>query len=187
MLRVLPQPSRSVRIVSLTALLSFSCAALAQQVSPALRQADAAYSAGQVALSHNDLAAAQADFEQVVHLAPSAEQGHSALGAVLVARGHPQQAIHELQAALALQKSDPLAQQNLATAYQQIGQPAKSLPLFSALEASSQPLSSALLATYARALAATGNLPQAILKMEAALHSEPQTAELHDELGSLYA
>ena len=187
MLRVLPQPSRSVRTLSLTALLSFSCAVLAQQVSPALRQADAAYRAGQAALSHDDLAAAQTDFEQVVHLAPSAEQGHSALGAVLVARAHPQQAIHELQAALALQKSDTLAQQNLAIAYQQIGQPAKSLPLFAALEVSGQPLSSALLATYARALAATGDLPQAILKMEAALHSEPQTAELHDELGSLYA
>jgi protein O-GlcNAc transferase len=182
-LPALPSPIR----LSLTALLSFSCATLAQQVSPSLRQADAAYRAGQTALSRNDLAAAQADFEQVVHLAPTAEQGHSALGAVLVARGHPQQAIHELQAALALQKSDPLAQQNLAAAYQQMGQPAKALPLFSVLEAAGPPLSSPLLATYARALAATGNLPQAILKMEAALRSEPQTAELHDELGSLYA
>jgi protein O-GlcNAc transferase len=195
-LRVLRQPSRFSltlsRTLSLTSTLIaaalLSCAALAQQeVSPALRQADAAYRAGQAALSHNDLAAAQADFEQVVRLAPTAEQGHSALGAVLVGRGHPQQAIHELQAALALQKSDPLAQQNLATAYQQIGQPAKSLPLFAALEASGHPLSSAPLAAYARALAATGNLPQAILKMEAVLRSEPQTAELHDELGSLYA
>jgi len=195
-LRVLRQPSRFSLTLSRTLPLTsaliaaalLSCATLAQQeVSPALRQADAAYRAGQAALSHNDLAAAQADFEQVVRLAPTAEQGHSALGAVLVGRGHPQQAIHELQAALALQKSDPLAQQNLATAYQQIGQPAKSLPLFAALEASGHPLSSAPLAAYARALAATGNLPQAILKMEAVLRSEPQTAELHDELGSLYA
>jgi len=180
---VFPHPIR----LFLIALLPLSCTALGQQVTPALRQADAAYRAGQAALSHNDLAAAQTDFEQVVHLAPSAEQGHSALGAVLVARGHPQQAIHELQAALALQTSDVLAQQNLATAYQQVGQPAKALPLFSALEASGHPLSSPLLATYARALAATGNLPQAILQMESALRSEPQDAGLHDELGSLYA
>jgi protein O-GlcNAc transferase len=192
--RVLSQPSRCFqtipRAVFRSALTLLSCVALAQDVSPVLRQADAAYRAGQTALSHNDLAAAQADFEQVVRLAPSAEQGHSALGAVLVGRGHPQQAIHELQAALAIQKADTLAQQYLATAYQQVGQSARALPLFAALEASGQSLSSALLASYARALAATGHLPQAIVKMEAALQSAPQSADLadlHDELGSLYA
>jgi tetratricopeptide (TPR) repeat protein len=162
-----------------------------QEVSPSLRQADAAYRAGQAALRRNDLAGAQADFAQVVRLAPGAEQGHSALGAVLISRGHPKEAIHELEAALAIQKTDNIAQMNLAVAYQQMGLPAKAIPLFAALEASASgqthSLSSAVLASYARALAATGSLPQAVARMEAAVQADPQSADLHDDLGSLYA
>jgi tetratricopeptide (TPR) repeat protein len=165
--------------------------ALAQDVSPALRQADAAYRAGQAALGRNDLAMAQADFAKVVRLAPGAEQGHSALGAVLISRGHPKEAIHELETALALQKTDTIAQMNLAVAYQQVGVPAKAIPLFAALEAranaQSHPLSSAVLASYAQALAAAGSLPQAAARMKAAVESDPQNATLHDDLGSLYA
>jgi protein O-GlcNAc transferase len=135
--------------MSWIALALLSGVGLGQAVSPALRQADAAYRAGQAALTQNNLAAAQTDFEQVVRLAPSAEQGHSALGAVLLGRGRPKQAIPELEAALVLQKTDSLAQGNLATAYQQIGLPSKAIPLFATLEASAH-LTPGLLASYGR-------------------------------------
>src|SRR3984957_4643872 len=109
--------------------------ALSQEPSAALKKADAAYRAGQAALAQRDLNAAQADFEQVVKLAPQAEQGHSALGAVLVSRGLVKEGIYELEKALAIKATDSTAQMNLAMAYAQIGSPDKALPLFSRLEA----------------------------------------------------
>jgi len=156
-----------------------------------LHQADTIYRAGIAALDHQDLATAQSDFEQVIHLIPTAEPAHVALGLVLVNRGHLQQGIHEYQVALTLRKTDTTAQLNLAIAYQQIGQPTKAIPLFQQIEAESklskQPLSAAVLSAHARALAATGNLPQAALKMQAAISADPRNAQLHDDLGSIDA
>ena len=169
------------------ALLAISLAASGQAASPALKQADAAYRAGQAALARQDLSAAQADFEQVVRLAPSAEQGHSALGAVLVSRGLTKQGIRELEAALALKKTDTTAQMNLAIAYQQTGQPAKAIPLFAALEAGKHTLPAYAIASYSRSLAATRKFPQAAEQMKAALQADPKNPELHDQLGSIYA
>ena len=70
--------------VALCAGLSLAVAGFAQAPPASLKQADADYRAGVAALGHNDLTTALADFEKVVKLAPSAEEGHSALGAVLV-------------------------------------------------------------------------------------------------------
>lgn len=165
--------------------------AFSQEPSVALKKADAAYRAGQAALAQKDLSAAQADFEQVVQLAPQAEQGHSALGAVLVGRGHLKEGIRELEKALAIKANDSAAQTNLALAYEQIGLPEKALPLFSRLEADAhlhgRTLPAYVLAGYARSLAATQKVGPAIAKIKAAMAIEPQSAELHDELGSLYA
>ena len=156
-----------------------------------LHQADTIYRAGTAALAQQDLATAQSDFEQVIRLIPSAEPAHVALGLVLVHRGHLQEGIHEYQVALTLRKTDPTAQLNLAIAYQQIGQPAKAIPLFTQIEAEARinkkPLSASILSAYARALAATGNLSQAALKMRAALSADPRNAQLHDDLGSIDA
>jgi protein O-GlcNAc transferase len=175
----------------LVAVLVFANAAISQEPSAALKKADAAYRAGQAALAQRNLSAAQADFEQVVQLAPQAEQGHSALGAVLVSRGHVKEGVRELEKALAIKASDGTAQMNLALAYEQIGSSEKALPLFSKLEADARlhgrPLPSYALAGYARALAATQKTGLAVTKMKAALAADSQKAELHDELGSLYA
>ncbi|MGB0125802.1 MAG: tetratricopeptide repeat protein [Silvibacterium sp.] len=173
------------------AVMAISNSAFSQEPSAALKQADAAYRAGQAALAQRDLSAAQADFEQVVRLAPQAEQGHSALGAVLVSRGHTQEGIRELQKALAIKATDSIAQMNLALAFDQIGSGEKALPLFRSLEAGARlqkrELPSYALAAYARALAQAHQFPQAVLKMKAAVASDSQNPELHDELGSLYA
>jgi tetratricopeptide (TPR) repeat protein len=165
--------------------------AVGQTPAETLRKADGVYRAGIAALNQHDLAAAQTDFEQVVRMLPRAEQGHSALGLVLIDRGHLAEGIHQLQVAITLKSNDSGAQLNLAMAYLQVGQPAKALPLFARLEAEArtQPhaLNAATLAAYARALAATGKLEQAALKMKAASQEDPGNAQLHDDLGSIEA
>ena len=114
-----------------------------------------------------------------------------ALGAVLVRLGRTNEGIGELERALAIQPSDSSAQLNLALAYEQSGQAAKALPLFQKLEAAAHTakhaLSPAVLASFARAFAATGQLQPAITKMKEAAVREPKNFESQDDLGSLYA
>lgn len=177
-----------LQIAALPAVLSFCHA---QEPSASLKEADANYRAGVAALSRNDLNTAHVDFEKVVRLAPSVEQGHSALGAVLLREGKTGDAIHELEKALAMNRSDSSAQMNLALAYVQAGQPVKALPWFSKLEAASaaqrHPLPPYLLASFARALDASGQSAAAIARMKEAVAGDPENAEMHDNLGSLYA
>lgn len=162
-----------------------------QEPSASLKQADAEYREGVAALNRNDLKTAQSKFEKVIALAPAAEQGHSALGAVLVHEGQLSAGIRELQKALAIKPGDGSAQTNLASAYEQTGAPAKALPLFAKLEAAANaekhPLPSSVQAAYARALAATGRPAAAIAMMKKSIAQDPRDPELHDELGSLYA
>jgi len=161
-----------------------------QEVTESLRQADAAYKAGQAALARRDLGGARGDFEKVVRLAPQAEQGHSALGAVLVSLGETAAGIRELEKALAIKPTDGTAQMNLALAYEQTGAVAKALPLFAKADAGAhvegKDLPPYALAGYARALAAKDS-GLAIVKMKVAIAGDSGNAELHDELGSLYA
>ncbi len=175
----------------LTVALVIAAAAPAQEPSASLKQADADYRAGVAALSRNDLKTALADFQNVVRLAPTAGQGHSALGAVLVRIGRASEGIRELEKALAIQPNDNSAQLNLAPAYEQTGQAAKALPLFAKLEtasrASKHALAPATLASYARALAATGQLKEAAIKMKEAVSQNPRDPELQNDLGTLYA
>jgi protein O-GlcNAc transferase len=163
----------------------------AQQPSASLRQADADYRAGVAALNRNDLKTATAKFEEVVRLAPEAEQGHSALGAVLVRQGQTVEGMRELQKALSIKPTDGSAQLNLALAYQQTDAAAKALPLFAKLEASAvadkHPLPSYVLVAYSKALLAVGQSLGAIAKIKQAVALEPKSYELHDELGTLYA
>jgi protein O-GlcNAc transferase len=163
----------------------------AQEPSSNLKQADSDYRAGTTALSHDDLKTALADFQSVTHLAPSAEQGHSALGAVLVRLGQTTEGIFELEKALTMQPHDSSAQLNLALAYIQSEQFAKALPLFARLEASAQgarqPLPAAVLASYARALAASGQFKTAAARMKEAITRDPKDADLRNELGTIYA
>lgn len=162
-----------------------------QQATANLREADADFRAGVAAFSRNDLEAARHDFEEVVHLAPSVEQGHSALGAVLVRLGDNGGGIRELEKALSLRGNDLSAQQNLALALEQSGQPARALPWFAKLDAASRAhghaLPPAVLAAWARAFAGSGQFAPAVSKLKSALAGSPRNAELWDELGSVYA
>ena len=111
--------------------------AFSQEPSASLRQADADYREGVEALNRNDLKTAQSKFESVVRLAPAAEQGHSALGAVLVREGQWAAGTRELEKALALKPNDVAAQLNLAMVYAQSGAASKAIPLFQKLDAGS--------------------------------------------------
>ncbi|MGA7158622.1 MAG: tetratricopeptide repeat protein [Acidobacteriaceae bacterium] len=181
------------RIATLAGLSAFtaSLALSAQVTASALHQADTVYRAGTAALAQHDLATAQSDFEQALRLAPNAEPAHVALGVVLLNRGDFQRGAHEIQLALKLRPTDTTAQLNLAIAYQQLGEPAKALPLFAHIAAEArirkQPLSAPILSAYAHALAATNNISQAIQQLKGATLADPNNAQLHDDLGSLYA
>ena len=160
----------------------------AQEPSASLKEADADNREGVAALNRNDLKTAQSKFEAVTRLAPSAEQGHSALGAVLVREGQWATGTRELEKALALKPDDTSAQLNLAMVYAQTGAAAKAIPIFAGLDAAASAdrhsLPSSVLTAYARALAATGQKTSAAAKMREAAAEEPRSAELHDELGS---
>jgi protein O-GlcNAc transferase len=159
-------------------------------------EAQAAYRAGSAAAAGKDFTTAEAEFEKVVRLVPQIEEGHSALGVVLMQLGKLPQAIKELKKAIALKPSDVSAATNLALAYQQTGDNKKAVVLFKNVETAAQRpptsnsssiLPSYVLAAYARALAATGQLPSATAKMKAAIAAAPQSPDLMDALGSLYA
>jgi tetratricopeptide (TPR) repeat protein len=172
-------------------MLYFALAPTAQEPSAALRQADADYREGVAALNQNDLKTAQSKFEAVTRLAPTAEQGHSALGAVLVRERQWAAGISELEKALAIKPGDRAAQLNLAMVYAQTGSYSKAIPIFAKLEAAARaersPLSTPVLQEYARSLQATGQMHAAIAQMKQAVAQQSRDAALHDELGSLYA
>ena len=124
-----------------------------------------------------NLLTAQTDFEQVARLAPHAEEGHSALGTVLIYRGRTKEGIRELETALAIRPTDTNARMNLAIAYQQIGSSAKAIQLFAELEENARlqkrPMSVPVLSAYARALAATGKLTRRRSSWKAASSIRP--------------
>lgn len=162
-----------------------------QQASDALHQADADYRAGVAALNGNDVKTAQEKFESVVRLEPAMEQGHSALGAVLVREGQWAAGIRELEKAVSLKPADDAAQLNLAIACAETGANARAVPLFAKAEAAATARKSRLpaqvLLLYAKALAATGHTDAAIARMKEVAAQTGETAQIHDDLGSLYA
>lgn len=162
-----------------------------QQASSTLEQADSDYRAGVAALNSNDLKLAQRKFESVVRLEPGIEQGHSALGAVLVREGQLTAGITELGKALLMKPADDAAQVNLAVAYAESGMNAKAVRLFaeaeSAAKARNAELPPQVLPLYAKSLAATGHTESAIERMKEAAARTGETAQLHDDLGTLYA
>jgi len=153
----------------------------------AARRADAAFHAGYAAVSANDLEKARTQFQQVVDLEPRIEEGHSALGAVLLQLNAYAPAIVELRTALRLKPGDEAAATNLAMAYAKSGQNTLAIPVFQKLEHSGHPLADDVLAVYAQALAATHQTAAAIAKLRDAVAASPQDARLHDALGALYA
>ena len=159
-------------------------------------EVQAAFRAGSAAAVNNDFKTAETEFEKVVRLAPELAQGHSALGTVLFREGKLPQAIAALEKAVELKPGDIATSTNLALAYEQTRAYKKALTLFKSVEAEAEgkpasdpehTLPSYFFSGYARSLAATGQPAAAVSKMKSAVTGSPQNAELHDDLGSLYA
>jgi tetratricopeptide (TPR) repeat protein len=180
-----------IPLFAVLAALAIASPILAQGAADNLRQADADYREGVAALNRNDLRTAQSKFEQVIRLAPAAEQGHSALGAVLEREGQMAAAIDEFQKALNSRPGDAAARLSLAGAYERTGAAAKAVPLYAeavaAARAQKQPVAAGVLASYARVLAATGQPAAAIARMTEAVAEQARNPQLRDDLGSLYA
>jgi len=187
-----PKPGLLLQAV-LAATLALSSVAVtpAQEAVANATQAEEDYRAGVAALSQNDLENARKDFQQVVRLTPSAEPGHLMLGFVLARLGRTKEAIPELEKALSLNPNDSDARMNLALAYEQGGDPTKAIEHFSRLEevarAQGHNLPASTFVAYARCLAATKQWNAATQKIQEALASDPQNAQLHDEVGTFYA
>ncbi len=155
------------------------------------KQAEAAYRAGSAAVAKGDLQTALADFRQAVRLDPSPTALHSALGFVLLKLGNAQESVPEFQQVLRKNPADVGAGSNLALAYEQLGQPEKVVEVLARLNkverAEKRVLPASTSALYARALAATHQIPAAITQMRTAVSADPHDAGLLDDLGSLYA
>ena len=157
-----------------------------------LKRADAAFRAGYDALQSGNLELARAKFAEASHLAPQIPEAHEALGAVLVELGKPTEAVQELEAARKLKPGDQGIETNLALAYAKADLPAKAIPHFSAafnlsLQPGEPPADAAFCEAYARALAVTGKLPEAIEMFQAANKRGGARADILDAIGSLYA
>jgi protein O-GlcNAc transferase len=167
------------------------CVGFAQDAAPALKQADAAYRAGAAAFSKNDYETARVDFEKVIRLVPTEEQGYRALGLTLLRMSRAEESVRDLEKALSLKPSDSDAQLGLAIAYDRLHEPAKEVILLGTLEAAARAQKHALPADieamYARALAATHQPAAAIVHMRQAIAADPRNASDLDDLGSLYA
>jgi protein O-GlcNAc transferase len=157
----------------------------------AAKQADAAFRAGYTAASAGDLEKARRSFAEVVRLEPKIPEGHAALGSVLLNLGRPSEATVELKRGLALKPSDANMKMNLALAEVRAGQSGEALPLFKELSGEISVQGDALPPeveiAYAQALTEAGQRPMALERLRAAVAAAPNSAALHDALGSLLA
>jgi protein O-GlcNAc transferase len=156
-----------------------------------LKLADEAFRAGSAAYLRNDLHAAHIQFAKLVQLAPTVAAGHTAFGTVLLAEGDPRSAVKQLELARGLDPRDAGAALNLALAYSQLGDYAKSVQMFRVLDQltsnSPQALAPQAAIAYAAALSATGDPASAQKQLEAALATSPDDPALHDALGTVLA
>ncbi len=156
-----------------------------------LKSASEAFRAGSAAYLQNDLHSAHMQFAKLVQLAPEVAAGHSAFGTVLLAEGDARSAAVQLQLAHSLDPQDTGAILNLALAYSQLHDYAKSVQMFELFDqtkgSASQRLTPQDAIAYAVALTATAEPSAAYKQLEAALTTSPDNAALHDALGTLLA
>jgi protein O-GlcNAc transferase len=180
-------------IVPLAQAQTNSTPAASSQTSPTdrVKEAEEAFRAGSTAYLQNDLLSAHIQFAKVVKLAPEVAAGHTAFGTVLLAEGDLPYAADQLELAHKLDPQNSDATLHLAITYSQLREYQKSAQLFQFL---SETKSNALQAltpqasiAYAASLAATGQPAIAQKNLEAALSNSPDSAALHDSLGTVLA
>jgi protein O-GlcNAc transferase len=156
-----------------------------------LKSADEAFRAGSAAYLRNDMQTAHVQFAKLVQLAPKVAAGHTAFGTVLLAEGNARSAAIQFQLAHSLDPQDTGAILNLALTYSQLRDYAKSVKMFQLFDQTksdaSQTLAPQHAIAYAVALTATAQPTAARKQLEAALTTSPDSAALHDALGTLLA
>ena len=156
-----------------------------------LKSADEAFRAGSAAYQKNDLHTAHIQFAKLVQLAPKVAAGHTAFGIVLLAEGDARSAAIQLQLAHSLDPQDTNAILHLAVAYSQLHDYAKSVEMFQLFDQTktnpAHSLTPQEAIAYAVALTATAEPAAARKQLEAALTASPESAQLHDALGTLLA
>ena len=177
------------RHVALLLAAAMPACANAQQNAVTMQQARAAMAAGIDAAQQGDLARAQAEFARAVKLAPQVSATHAALGSVELELGQIEPAFVELQQAHTLTPDDISIDLNLARSEAARGHSSVAVQLFQQALASPSPprLSTPESMAFAAALAASGDLAGAQNVLSAALAAAPDSAPLHDALGSLLA
>src|SRR5712664_3435564 len=124
-----------------------------------LKLADEAFRAGSAAYLQNDLHSAHIQFAKLVQLAPGVAAGHTAFGTVLLAEGDARSGVKQLELARGLDPQDAGATLNLALAYSQLHDYAKSVQMFQLLDQTKsdepQTLTPQAAIAYAVALTAT--------------------------------
>ena len=108
-----------------------------------MKLADEAFRAGSAAYLRNDLHSAHIQFAKLVQLAPRIAAGHTAFGTVLLAEGDARSAVKQLELARGLDPRDAGATLNLALAYSQLGDYAKSVQMFQLVDSAEQQLAAA--------------------------------------------
>ena len=155
--------------------------------SAAAKQADVAFRAGYEAANAGDLERARSSFAEVVRLEPKVPEGHAALGSVLLNLGRPQEAAAELKRGLALKPADRDMKMNLALAEARSGHSSEAARLFQELTAQNSALPPEVEIGYARVLTEKGQRTVALDRLRLAVAAAPESAPLHDALGSLEA
>ena len=126
---------------------------------------------------------AMAAFREAIRIRPNYADAHANLGAALIPTDG-EQAIRELEKAVALEPSSVKAQFNLATAYgasPKYGS-AKQIELLRKVIAMSPTFGRAHL-TLGKALLQDGKVPEAISELQEAARLDPQSGEAHYQLG----
>jgi tetratricopeptide (TPR) repeat protein len=127
--------------------------------------------------------AAMAAFREAIRIRPNYAEAHANLGAALIPTDG-EQAIHELEKAVALEPSSVKAQFNLATAYgasPEYGSE-KEIELLRKVIAMSPAFARAHLAL-GKAFLQDGKVPDAITELQEAARLDPQSGESHYQLG----
>ena len=138
---------------------------------------------GLVLTQSDDDEAAIAAFREAIRIQPNYADAHANLGAALIPTD-ADQAIRELEKAVALEPASVKAQFNLAQAYGASPShgPAKEIEQLRKVIAAAPNFARAHLAL-GKALLQEGKLPESILELQEAARLDPQNGEAHYQLG----
>ncbi|MGC2181921.1 MAG: tetratricopeptide repeat protein [Terriglobales bacterium] len=138
---------------------------------------------GLVLTQTDDDEGAVAAFHEAIRIAPDYADAHANLGAALIPTDG-EQAIRELEKAVALDPSSVKAQFNLATAYGASPKygAVKEIELLRNVIAASPNFARAYLAL-GKALLQDGKVPEAVTELQEAARLDPQSGEAHYQLG----